>query len=300
MALVRLKEKKDSRGGGLSSWAEDGRYKRIFVVSYDADVTDETTVAGEAGIPAVGDAHDADSRSQCSAVDCQPYPGLTTGGVSYRHWIVTCRYQVPPQIGWVLNPVNLPWGVKITNRDYEYVPQQNGALDAGGNPVDPQINAAGEVWDEPVVETGKRMVIELTKNVNTPPALSSVRLLSGSVNSASITVVGYTFGVRELWMDAFDISDKKEDSTGTAYYTTFYRLMYREDTWDRYLANVGRNYLSGGVLVPFFIDNSKDPEVPQRLTAAGGDGRANPLNYLQRRIKKEQSWATIGFPAAYP
>jgi len=300
MALIRLKEKRGRPGGGLASFGADGNYTRIFIASYNADVTSEVTVAaasiGGVTVPVVGEAHDADARSLCTSV--LPRPARPNGGGwTLRHWEVVCKYAVPSTTGWVLDPTSRPWVASVSSVDTQYIPDS--ALDSGGAAADPQVNAAGEIWDNPVMDVSKRMIIHLEKNVTTPPTLATVGVLSGSVNSASITILGKTFGVRELYMDSYHVGPEQEDTAGNDYHLTAFDLIYRADTWDHMLANVGWNYKTGGVLVPFFIDGNKEPEMPQRLAADGDDGRAAPMNYLQRRIKTEQSWAALGFPVAW-
>jgi len=308
MAVIRVKEIHERPGGGQSDWANQGNYSRKFIVTFDAVNTSEVTALaashGGLTIPVIAEAHDKDTRSLCNSRKAVPAKPTRGTGTTLLHWSITCTYAVPPLSGFVLDPVNRPWVANITNADEEYVPKQaDGVLNGAGAAADPQSNAAGVAWHDPVVETRKHMVLFLSKNVSTAPTVTSIKDFSGSVNNASITILGYAFGVRELYMETYDVSQKQNDSGGTAYYTTTFRLQYNPRTWDRYIANVGFKYLNGGGAGKwdlFVNDDGSFPSVPQRLTSAGLDGSAAALNFLQFRIKSEQTWSGFSFPGSWP
>jgi len=67
--------------------------------------------------------------------------------------------------------------------------------------------------------------------------------LQNSVNIVAIDIWGKTFGKRTLFLDSITFSGY-QSRAGVGFYNHVFRLLYRVESWDLNLANVGFNELA--------------------------------------------------------
>ena len=257
-----------------------------------APVTDLSDVRTAAGIPAKGDGYPGETWIIASEIDPRPTDE------AYTQFVVFVRYAPEPPGGYFASPASRPWRAAVGGREKIYIPRDS--KDGAGAAKDPQINSALDQFQEAVTDTKDLSNIILEKDVSTAPTLSSIIQFRGSVNSAAITILGQLFAARTLRMSEYTVPFKQTDTvSGSDFYTKRFELQHDPDTWDRYIRDEGFfEVVPPGVLARIFVNGNEIPERPQFLDGAGSSSAT--AVYLQRRIKDEEDWSTLGLPSTWP
>ena len=275
------------------------------------------------GLPAEGDAHPADGDlvvSEFRIADHEP-------GVVWRRVSVVYSRGEEEEEGSGSSAASIG---KLTALDYP-VYNQSGDLVADQVSGAPVVNSAGDVYDSvPNVETlftGVHFTRRLASWAKVSPQLA----LSGTVNSAAVTIYGVAFRKRTARLritarNTFDGSSRpweldvtveprhnyvdsscafRPDSTMAAYELVAGRGY--DVGWDVPLLDCGYRYIDGnGNRVRFtVVDESgveSAPQLPQLLT---NDGRNNQNNAYPKSIFVVQTaagdpWTDLKFKTAAP
>ena len=288
----------------------DGRIRATFFVQTDAAKT-ALTVLSVTGVPAEG-AEDttnagyfAKSRSAKSL------------GNGYE-WEVAVEYEaadngtLKPQESKRMYGSRYPWGEPWEfNLDFfeaQSIPTSmttvNVSSHATGAAVDPQINTAGDAWGSPMVEPIYCPVIQLQKNIvgagNPATAIVAEAMgLHGSVNTAAITVAGFSIPVRAGWMRRYQPERRyyipETGGSAVGFWRYYIDIVVFPDPYRTYIAQVQLGYKQLVATVPTAIlYNGVAPRNPAKLDAAGALTDTAYYRYFTR--SKETSWASAGLP----
>ena len=318
MAITSVKE--IGEGRGATERAHTKANTRVFRVISDAVITGDlaalkTATDGVTAIPTLyTSTYPNDATLTVSGVDVQPVDE------TYEIFEVRVSYEQEPVGGWWTSPTSREWVWSVTSMDQSYVPRTaknvnpvdrwyNKAQQALGADVDPQVNSAGEYWQEPYQDTRQVLVISLKKAILVPPAISQLREYQGSVNDANIQILGETFQARELLMSTYESPGKSVDTNGNDYYNINYKLIVApvnndgtRGNWDVYLLDQGMNQDKDGKRLTCGDKLNTRPVKPIKLDGKGiqladQDGAGV---YLGNRIKKEKDFSIFTFPGTYP
>ena len=221
---------------------------------------------------------------------------------------------------------------KLTALDYPVYTQSGDLVcdQASGAPV---LNSAGDVFDSvPTVEalyTG----VHWTRRLSSWSAVSPQLALSGTVNSAAVTIYGVSFAKRTARLritarNTFDGSSRPWELDGTVEPRhTFVASghQYRPDStmaaydsvvgrgydigWDVAILDCGFQYIDPATTPPQKIrftvvdeaGNESAPQLPQLLTATGEDGRAyGSQSFLVVKTCAGDAWSALKFKPAAP
>ena len=220
---------------------------------------------------------------------------------------------------------------KLTALDYPIYTQSGDLVtdQVNGGKV---LNSAGDVYDSvPQFET-LFTGVHFTRRVSSFP--SAAIMLSGTVNSADISIYGVSFAKRTArcrvtarytfdgstrpWeMDVTveprhnfaDSGAQYRYTNGTAAMNTDYSSVAGRGYdlgWDIAILDCGFEYLdsSSGSMVPFTVmvgGQTTTPQLPQKLTAQGGDGRSyGNESYLVVRTALGASWDALKAKSSAP
>lgn len=171
--------------------------------------------------------------------------------------------------------------------------------DKDGNPL---RNSAGDRYDPVPSQTENYLTLRIQRNLLTTNADRFdpwiAHDIQDSVNSANITVAGFTIEARDGLMIEFDAEWHRRESW--SYYTVTNLIAIKYDTWDRELLDAGFRYLVGGVLKDIKIDGQV-VTTPKLLDGSGGvlaDG-GTPV-FRTVKTYKEKDWSVLALPSALP
>ena len=214
---------------------------------------------------------------------------------------------------------------KLTALDYP-IYTQSGDLVADFESGAPVINSAGDVFDSvPTVET-LYTGVHWTRRLSTWAKVAGQLALSGTVNSAAVTIYGVAFRKRTARLritarNTFDGSSRPWEldvtveprhcfvESGAAFLPDSTMASYDavpgqgyDVGWDVPLLECGFQYLDNGAKVRFILADGSNPPIPQLLTS---DGRSNadgsyPKSILVVRTCKGDTWSALKYKTTAP
>ena len=275
------------------------------------------------GLPAEGDAHPANADLSVSEYRIAEH----TPGEQWRRVSVIYTRGEEEEEGGSGGTSSIG---KLTALDYP-VYTQSGDLVADQASGAPVLNSAGDVFDSvPSVET-LYTGVHFTRRLSSWAKVSPQLALSGTVNSAAVTIYGVAFRKRTARLritarNTFDGSPRpweldvtieprhtfvesgaafRPDST-MADYDAVQGVGY-DLGWDVAILDCGYQYLSAAdhkkyrFMVVDEAGTESAPQLPQLLKADGDDGRAYASqSFLVVKTCAGSAWAALKYKAAAP
>lgn len=303
MATQYIGEVELSGKGDIRSTQE--RYTRVFDVESDDPEESEKTVATCAGLPNLGDGHDANGAAKCIALIPERHED------SY-HWRVTAQYETPAGSAGSLaqqytDPCSAPAQITIDTEAYEEVVDlayQGG--DTQDAPTEQVVNSAGDPFDPPLMRPVYVFVIRIVQNERFVTA-SDIMNLSNTLNTSSHTIAGITVNAYEGHLRRFS-PQKMWDASGSSYYQVTYEIVVDKRGHRKRVLDAGYRILDGGeprVLMQSDVCSaitakSKDDipvTEPHKLDGAGGLS-AGASSYLTFQTIYATSWSALSLPSS--
>ena len=232
------------------------------------------------------------------------------------NWIVTCTYGRPengqPTVGdgydypWELPPVISFTDVRkteVVERAYWHAtdPDLDGNdTDEQGLPTKPIINAAGDVFDPPIMQDKVNQVIHIEQNIHTLNP-ESVKEYKNTVNLTSIRIAGVPLapleglirgiGVQQLWTTG-----------GDAYWNLTFEIEVDVETHVKRVLNAGFYYNTipgsgSNTKIHALDDLGRDVREPIKLLDDGGDGRNSDPVFLHFLTYFPKEWNQLPVPS---
>jgi len=273
----------DAAPGGAS-------YTESWIVILTATPTSALEARQAAGgdpqpIPDTGDAHWDDAASGVVSVNAKPLNNEQT------KWIVTANYEPPSGFTLaanpLLDPVQKAWGFNVFSR----VPKE----DKDGTKI---LNTAGDRFDPSPEIEDYRLTLAIIRNEASFNGVTAESFI-GTVNDASITLVGSTFAARKARMTQY--SGVFRTRNGVDFWEVTYGIIFNDDTWDLDILNYGVRETTGTAPNTYKItvrdSEGREVGIPWPLDADGvaQDPDAAPL-YQTFKVFAESNFSALSLP----
>jgi hypothetical protein len=269
-------------------------------ITFDAVVNDAVDAITSSGYT-IGQNHPNYTSLKLRGISCDP--------VSGAEWMFTLNWNDNQTISSSsATPAQFKALIDYGSWSYQRVVEVDKS-----NPLIIIQNSAGEKFDPPPLETITYPTISVTVRENTP----NINFIEdvGSINDASIDIVGVTIPAFCGMLADYKISPVTDPTTGVVRYnnTFTFQLNFNKDQsnsavtigFQSQIANVGLNeLLSGETKTQQILDNNLEPvNTPQFLTggALANKGEVSrSANYLTYVINDLVDFSTFGLPTTYP
>ena len=267
MAVIYAKKLREES----ASLERDGeRISVTYVVECDTADEDPRDIRLSSYLPQRGDSYDGYGTPVCVGTSIERYEA----GESLFTWKATAVYETRSAApNDALDQPDDP-----TTWDPEVIWQANeiteeAAVDKDNDPI---VNAAGEPFESGPQVFRFNTTLSITKRFAIDRAATVVGFLASVPDSRALVNSDTFYGIiagRVLWTGW---SQRQENINGFEVYaeTWTFRVAH---SWDKTILNVGFNYLDGGVLKRFKVEDPDtgeklDSPTPGNLTSGGDDG----------------------------
>lgn len=276
MSLTLLGEKAEERQRSAS--VDEVQYRRVYLVQSDSDSVGPLQIAFCPGVPLLGFPYATSTETDATCLVVDRKVQQVTG--SRRLWAVELTYSnkhedpeenqneqeqlelEPPEVEFSFETYRVPLEGKvklINSSGIEEVNKFGGATTSAGEPFDPppEIDAS-----RPVLTVSRNeLVFNSVLAITYENAVNSDAFLGA--NPGQVRVQG--------------ISARRQYKKGLRYWRVQYQFVYRKETWDLELLDIGTWYLEAnaqGTIEKKRFVTDDDPPQP-RLGLLNGFGVAN-------------------------
>jgi hypothetical protein len=158
--------------------------------------------------------------------------------------------------------------------------------------LSPLVNSAGD----PIVGEKTRRA-EITMTVRGNRSASPFSLATDLVNRTNFST--WANGAARTWLCTGISGEQAAEIVGdnlVEYWKTSFSFTYNADTWDKFIPDVGLNYLSGGVKRRVMVEDSDGNYVPspkpQPLNSDGSVKTSGEADLLRRQIYRTADFSS--------
>ena len=274
------------QAGSRTASPSEIRQTRIIRVQLTSEADSPRQAFLQCGV-AWGDAHPEEAGLTAREFDMQP--------IERPHhkklYEVTVTYKSPVRGEYAQDPVNEPAEIRYGGRAETRIATKT----TSGAAV---LNSARDPFAPPYEYSVHPLTIMIGRAQATAvPA--TIRSYRDSVNSAAITVAGFSLAARQGLMTGWDASSFVAAGFGTRWRHE-YTIEVADGTWDVELLDHGLYYFDTANVKRRFKIEGEPTEEPQRLDGSGGplaEGAAASASvYWIFRIRTETNWSTLSLP----
>lgn len=273
------------QAGSRTASPSEIRQTRIIRVQLTSEADSPRQAFLQCGV-AWGDAHPEEAGLTAREFDMQP--------IERPHhkklYEVTVTYKSPVRGEYAADPVTEPAEIRYGGRSQARAVVR----DKDGNAI---LNSAGMPFAPPYEIEYHPLTIHISRNESSAnPA--TIRAFRDRVNSAAITVAGFSLAARQGLMIGWDASSFEATGFGTRWRHD-YTIEVADGSWVVELLDQGMWYRDGSGAVRRIKPEGEPTEEPLQLDGSGGViADPTPANavFLPFNVRFEADWSTLSLP----